>query len=258
MTSSSRVFFNFQSYRFPSVTLFYLLILLGLSACSGNKQSLIYETFKLGISNPNTIIDEATLNPNFQYLKVDANGQPALLVLGYGKDGKTASGDVWYSAYKEVIEIKDGRLGSSAGLAVNWTDVKFNDVPPLIEALNQAGDTKSRRTPKLRFIRTRTVMPGYYVNIRETVILEALNEAPSNIPKQLRGPNSSNEVRWVQETVLVPPNSQNPSIKPLQAVYAIDTKTSRVVYGRQYLTPDYYVAWLSWPYPNKKEESSSK
>jgi len=221
-----------------------------LSACSGNKQNLIYDTFILGLTNPNTVIEETPLNPNFQYLKVDANGQPALLVLGYGKNSKTANSDVWFSAFKEVIEIKDGRLGSTAGLEVNWSEVNLQDAPPLSDAIALSGETRSKRVPKIRFTRIRTVMPGYHVNIRETVILEALSEAPSGIPKIFKDPNNNN-IRWVQETVLVPPLSQNPSIKPLRAIYAIDSNTSEVIYGKQYLTPDYYVSWLTWPYPKK-------
>jgi hypothetical protein len=65
----------------------------------------------------------------------------------------------------------------------------------------------------------------------------------------LRDPSSNADIRWVQETVLVPTASQNPSIKPLRAIYAIDTKTSEVVYGKQYLTANFYVSWLTWPYP---------
>jgi hypothetical protein len=52
-----------------------------------------------------------------------------------------------------------------------------------------------------------------------------------------------------QETVLVSAQNKNPSIKPLRAIYAIDRKTNVVVFGKQYLTPDYTLSWLSWPYP---------
>ena len=233
-----------RSLHFFTIALASLLI----TACAGEKQSLVYDTFKLGITSQNTIIDEAPLNPNYSYLKVDANGLLALLVLGYIDQKHKQSNDVWYSAFKEVLEIKGGRLANSEGLEVNWTEVDIADAPPLSDALTQVPGALNKRQPRHRYTRTRTVMPGYQVNIRETVVMEALNETPSDAPKVFRDTSNNADIRWVQETVLVPTQSQNPSIKPLRAIYAIDTKTSKIVFGKQYLTPDYYVSWLTWPY----------
>jgi len=222
-----------------------------LGACAGKTQDPIYETFLLGLSNPQKVIDRTPLNPNLRYLKVEANGQPALLVLGYVDPHQNAERAVWYSAFKEVIEIKDGRLASTAGLDVNWTQVTWSDAPPLQAALTE--NKISSKTPprKLRYLRERTVMPGYHVNIREMVVMEPLAQAPSDIPRQLKDPAIKNnaDLRWVQETVLVSAQNKNPSIKPLRAIYAIDRKTNAVVFGKQYLTPDYTLSWLSWPYP---------
>ncbi len=235
--------------RVARIVLFTSVVLL--SACAGKTQDPVYETFLLGFSNPQTVIDRTPLNPNLRYLKVEANGQPALLVLGYVDRHQNAERAVWYSAFKEVIEIKDGRLASTAGLDVNWTQVTWSDAPPLQAALTE--NKISSKTPprKLRYTRERTVMPGYQVNIRETVVMEPLAQAPSDIPRQLKDLtiNNNADLRWVQETVLVSAQNKNPSIKPLRAIYAIDRKTNAVVFGKQYLTPDYTLSWLSWPYP---------
>jgi hypothetical protein len=236
------------AHQFRALFLVATLPLL-LLACAGEKQNLVYDTFKLGISNPNAIIDETPLNPAYRYLKVDANGQPALLVLGYVDTKKNSSHDVWYSGFKEVIEIKDGRLANTEGLETNWTEVRAPDAPPLMDALAILEGAGSKRTPKFRYSRVRTAMPGYHVNIKETVVMEALPHIPSDIPKQLKDDIANTNIRWVQETVLVSPISQNPSIHALRAIYAINTKTSEVVYGKQYLTPNFYVSWLTWPYP---------
>ncbi|OYY51459.1 MAG: hypothetical protein B7X83_03285 [Polynucleobacter sp. 17-46-58] len=228
-----------------------------LSACSGNEQYPVYETFKLGFSNPNTQIDEAPLNPNFRYLKVDANGIPALLVLGYVDQKKQDRHDVWYSAFKEVLELKDGRLGNTEGLEVNWTQVRISDAPPLRDVLLINTSSKKASRQKFRYSRTRTVMPGYHVNIRETVVMEALSEAPSDIPKVLKASDTNTNLAWVQETVLVPPNTQNPSVHPLRAIYAIDRQSNQVVFGKQYLSPNFYVSWLTWPYPQPVKPSKA-
>jgi hypothetical protein len=235
----------------PALGLALLTWVLLLSACAGKTQDPIYETFLLGFSNPQTVIDRTPLNPNLRYLKVEANGQPALLVLGYVDQHENAQRAVWYSAFKEVIEIKEGRLASTAGLDVNWTQVTWSDAPPLHAALTENNISSKTPPRKLRYLRERTVMPGYHVNIRETVVMEPLAQAPSDIPRQLKDLtiNNNADLRWVQETVLVSTNNKNPSIKPLRAIYAIDRKTNAVVFGKQYLTPDYTLSWLSWPYP---------
>lgn len=220
-----------------------------LSGCVGEKQGLLYDTFKLAFTNPHSAIDNIALDPRYRYLKVEANGQPALLVLGYIDKKQNTASDIWYSAYKEVVEIKDGRLANTEGMEVNWTQVTSIDAPSLIEALSSTDGVKNKRNPKFRYSRMRTVMPGYHVNIRETVIMEALNETPSDAPKILQDANSNADIRWVQETVLVPPASQNPSIKPLRAIYAVNIKSGETIYGKQYLNENFYVSWLRWPYP---------
>jgi len=220
-----------------------------LTACAGDSSNTVYDTFKLGISNPNSVIDATPLNPNYRYLKVEANGQPALLVLGYIDQRDKASQDVWYSAFKEVVEIRGGRLAATAGLEVNWTDVRIADAPPLMEVLTAQEASRSKRPTRMRYTRIRTVMPGYHVNIRETVVMEVLREAPSGIPKELKEQSANGNIRWVQEVVQLPTQALDPSIKPLRAIYAIDFKTGEVVYGKQELTPHFYVSWLRWPYP---------
>jgi hypothetical protein len=238
-----------KSLSFFHSAYFFLALSILVSGCAGEKQSPIYETFKLGISNPNTVIDETPLNPNYKYLKVDANGSPALLVLGYVDPKNKAQQDVWYSAFKEVVEIRGGRLANTEGLNVNWKEVDLSNAPSLGDVLAIPENTRSRRAPKFRYIRTRTVMPGYHVNIRETVIMQALDEAPSDAPKAFKDPGKNIDIRWVEETVLVSAANQNPSVQPLRAIYAINTKTNEVIFGKQYLTKNFYVSWLSWPYP---------
>jgi len=245
-----------KSLSFFHSAYFYLALPFLIAGCAGEKQSLIYETFKLGIANPHTIIDETPLNPRYRYLKVEANGQPALLILGYVDQKDRVTQDVWYSAFREVIEIKGGRLANTEGLDVNWTAVSLVDPPSLLEALNTVEGARNKRPVRYRYTRIRTVMPGYHVNIRETVSMEAMTEAPSDIPKELKYPNVGQNLRWVKETVLPSNQSPNPSIQALGAVYAIDSKTSEIVYGRQYLTPNFFVSWLTWPYPKKSSNTT--
>lgn len=229
--------------------LFCLIPIFLLSACAGEKQGLAYDTLKLAFTSPHSIIDAVQLDPRYRYLKVEANGQPALLVLGFADQKSNSTSDIWYSAFKEVIEIRGGRLGNTEGMDVNWTQVILVDAPPLAEALINPDQSLSKRPPRFRYSRLRSVMPGYHVNIRETVVMQALNDIPNDVPQVFKEAKTNHDIRWVEEIVLVPANNQNPSIKPLRAIYAVNTKTKNVVFGKQFLNEHFFVSWLSWPYP---------
>ena len=228
---------------------FILLAPLCLLGCAGNRQNLIYETFKKGIENPNTVIDQAQLNPRYRYLKVDVNNLPALLVLGYEDNLPNGVITTWYSAFKEVIQIQNGRLVNTQGLEINWTDVSLIDAPNLVSVAMMNPDMVGKKKSALRYQRTRTVMPGYRANIAETVEIQPLENVPADVPKVLRQGNESQSIRWVQETVVMQTNVRTPYLDPVRAIYAINTKTSQVIYGRQCLAVQFCVSWLQWPYP---------
>jgi hypothetical protein len=85
------------------------------------------------------------------------------------------------------------------------------------------------------------------VSLHEAVSIQGLNSPPEDIPKILRDPEKNAHLRWAQETVVLQPN--NPSVHPLQAIYAYDKNTKEIVYGRQCLTEKECLSWLTWPYP---------
>ena len=230
---------------------FILLVPILLLGCAGNKQNLIYETFKKGIENPNNVIDQTVLNPRYRYLKVDVNNLPALLVLGYEETLPNGAVNTWYSAYKEVVQIQNGRLVNTQGLEINWTDVSMSNALPLVSAAMLSPDMLSKKNSALRYQRIRTVMPSYRANIEETVEIQPLEDAPSEAPKILRQGNEAQSIRWVQETVVMQTNVRTPYLDPVRAIYAINTKTSQVIYGRQCLAAQFCVSWLQWPYPSE-------
>lgn len=234
--------------------------LLGLCACTGN-QGAIYESLKLSLTNPNSIIDTYPLDPRYTYLRVDLNGNPALLVLGYLDRHAKNLTEVWYSASRETIRIQNGRLLSTHGLEINWVEVKLIEAPPIAAALDpklveesQFAIEKKYRNLKnpLLYTRIRTVMPGYRAQIEEQILMRPLAQAPDEAPKRLReGPYAQN-LRWVEERAQ--PKARvldNPGLAPLTAIYAIDISTPeyRPVYGRQCLMPSFCLSWQAWPWP---------
>ena len=220
-----------------------------LTACAGPQQSPILDTFKLGLTNPNTAIEQVPLNPNYRYLKVDVNGLPALLVLGYQDEAYGQTTDVWYSAFKEVVQIQGGRLKGTQGLEVNWTEVQFDQAPSLTDLATL--DRLIARSPKssVRFQRSRSVMPSYRANIQETVELRLLDGAPSHAPKAVK--NATTPLRWIEERVVMETRVENNFLAPLRAVYAVDPIQGQVVYANQCVTQSVCVSWLSWPFPAK-------
>jgi hypothetical protein len=229
---------------------FILLVPLCLLGCFGNKQNLIYETFKRGIENPNTTIEQTKLDPRYRYLKVDVNNLPALLVLGYEESFPNGVVSTWYSAYKEVFQIQNGRLINTQGLELNWTDVSLTDAPSLTKVAMMGTTMGSKKNSALRYQRVRTVMPSYRANIEETVEIKLLEIVPSDAPKILQQGNDAQFIRWIEESVLMQTNIRTPFLDPVRAIYAINTKTSQVIYGRQCLAAQFCVSWLDWPYPS--------
>ena len=236
---------------------FSLLLPTLLTGCFGNKQNLIYETFKRGVENPNNAIEQAQLNPRFRYLKVDVNNLPALLVLGYDESSPNGVIDTWYSAYKEVIQIQNGRLVNTQGLELNWTDVSFVNAPSLTSIALVGPSVPSKKNMALRYERTRTVMPTYRANIVETVEMQVLENAPDDAPRMLKQENSADSIRWVQERVVMQTNVRTPYLDPVRAIYAVNTKTMQVIYGRQCLADQFCISWLQWPYTNTPTQQNS-
>ena len=226
-----------------------LLVPLCLLGCAGVKQTLIYETFKKGFENPNSVIDQTALNPSYRYLKVDVNNLPALLVLGYEDTTPNGVVSTWYSAFKEVVQIQNGRLISTQGLELNWTNVSFQDAPALSKVALMDPASGSQKKSAMRFQRIRTVMPSYRANIEETVEIKPLAMTPSDAPAIFQQSNEAQSIRWVEETVVMQTNVRTPYLEPVRAIYAIDSKTSQVIYGRQCLAAQFCISWLQWPSP---------
>jgi len=218
-----------------------------LTACVGEKQNIVLDTFLKGIENPNSAINQAVLNPSYRYLKVDANGLVALLVLGYQDRTSNGVTDVWYSSFKEVVQTTGGRLTGTQGLDINWTEVLLQDPPSLTDGKLFRGSDPSKPSSPIRFNRVRTVMPSYRANIPETVELQVLSNAPDDAPSLLTNIEEFPHLGWVQETVVMQTNVTTPYLSPLRAIYAVDTKTSQVVYGKQCLTAEYCISWFAWP-----------
>lgn len=174
---------------------------------------------------PGDPFEKTPFNPRFLYLRVDTGGHTVFLVLGYldpVADEAGATEEVWYSGDREVVRLWKGRLGATAGLPVDWRDVRYSAIP----AWRAVRNTPSGGS----YQRTRDVMPGYVTDLRETVTIRAI----ATPAKTRTGVALPEGVQWFEETAV---NGQGQSTLP-PARYAVDLTGTQeqVVYSEQCLS----------------------
>ena len=175
-------------------------------------------------------IDQQPLNPQFDYLRVSLNGRVALMVLGYREQAAQGLVDSWYSADGEVLKLQNGRIVSTAGFALDWRDVRYQNLPTWSEA---SADRQRF------FVRTRDQMPQYRFGITEKIAIYPI-AAPKDA--KLAGISAS-QLRWVEEKVDAVPHGL------ASARFGLHTQAgvTQVIYGEQCLTESMCIAWQKWP-----------
>lgn len=176
-------------------------------------------------------VQDAKLNPDFQYLHVTlAGAKPALLVLGYVDAHPEGDIEVWYSGLGEVLRLQNGRLVGATGLAVNWRRVGYPEPPPPWHSVSLAG---------VRFSRIRDESPGYRGSFVEQVSLTPLPKRPLELP-QLAPANAA----WFQESYSGAGGLQIPT-----AWFALGSYGGQklIVYSRQCLSVSLCLTLQRWP-----------
>jgi len=177
-----------------------------------------------------TDVDSLNLNPNYAYLRVSTPERALLMVLGYEDTLPDGPVQTWYSQAGQVLQLRDGRLHATKGFPVDWTSVRYQDLP--------SWDGATRR-PRTRFIRYRDEMPGYRIGVFDAVTLRTI--APP-ADARLSGIDPS-QLRWLEETT-------DTALKGMpSARYGLSERDGRlsVVYGEQCLSAQFCMAWQTWP-----------
>lgn len=182
---------------------------------------------------PNDPLAKAQLDPRLRYLRVDTSREgSALMALGYldpvKDDPQGAPQEVWYSASKEVLRLRHGRLAGATGLPREWRDVQFSAVPTWRAVLER---------PSLgRYQRTRDTMPGALTGVKDSVTIRPI-APPSGTLVSVQLPAS---VQWFEEVAETrPPAAQLPP-----SLFAVDLSNGaeRVLYSQQCLAADLCLA----------------
>jgi hypothetical protein len=200
---------------------------LGLTACGHTPVTLtLFEAAGIGKS-----VDTIKLNPNLSYLRVTVGAdRVALMVLGYLEPTAQGPIETWYSSEGEVLKLQNGRVVSTAGMAIDWRAVRYTSLLPWPEMVRRVSSEFGRQTDQ---------MPGYKYGIDQKVSI-AYVPPPSNTNLQGLAPNN---LRWYEETV------QGTSHGLPSARYGLRlTPTGPVVvYGQQCFADNFCISWQPWP-----------
>ena len=175
-------------------------------------------------------VDNLNLNPNYAYLRVSTPERALLMVLGYEDETPEGPVQTWYSQDGQVLKLRHGRLIATKGFPVDWTTVRYQDLP--------AWDEATRR-PRTRFVRYRDEMPGYRVGMFDAITLRTI-ATPTD--SRLSGMNPS-RLLWHEETT----DTASRGIPSARFGLSKGTEDLSVVYGEQCLGAQFCLAWQTWP-----------
>lgn len=220
------------------------LILLLVGGCAAESEA-IFKSFGTAVFSDSGV-DKAPLNPNYRYLRVTAgSGRLALLVLGYTDPSPGGPVEVWYSGERETLRLQNGRVISAAGMPTEWRNV----ILPLLTPWS----SMTEGSAPLRWTRIRDVMPGYRMNVRDSLTLRPIRPPPDTELKGLDPFHLSwfeeradhlegRTLAWLQGA-FVPENA----LPPARYGVSRDAGTAIVVYAEQCLDWDFCFAWQRWP-----------
>ncbi|PNK61019.1 hypothetical protein [Psychrobacter sp. FDAARGOS_221] len=205
--------------------------ILGLSACQSTTGCVAGESkcFK----TPSKVFKQKSttpqLNPQFNYIKLNMNGQTLWLAQGATQQWPAANTKVFYSADRSVFKWSNGRLISVTTPLIDWR-----------EQLQQPFSWSAAKP--FQFRRQVDQVNGVvaWPQLRE------VNEASQPKHHSYVGENSN--LIWLHETTINP--SQSASSQPYATFdywYAFDSQSmNEPVYGQQCISKQYCLSWQVW------------
>lgn len=173
---------------------------------------------------------EPRLNPRLTYLRLGNAGHHAYLALGYLDAHPGGAVYVWYSAAGEVVKLQNGRLVGTAGLPVDWREVRLPPLPAWQDIPAEG----------LRYQREIDRMPGYRFGRVQTLLLRPVPPA-QNVTLRHAQPA---QLRWFEEVELGEGGERLPPAR-----YAVDLSRlpGQVVYSEQCLSATLCFSFEPWP-----------
>lgn len=144
--------------------------------------------------------------------------------------------EVYYSANGEVIKLRDGRLVGSAGLPVDWREVRQASPP---DWLTLARGRSSASEPS-NYARERDVMPGYRYGLREAMTVRGIPALPRSVAG-IRGDSLS----WFEESSRSLDAAA--ALPPARFAVLVSSADARVLYSEQCLSAGVCLSFETWP-----------
>jgi hypothetical protein len=206
-----------------------VILAISLVGCSGGQRTA-FETIVFA-AFPDKRVAEASLSPDFEYLRARVNGRLIFLALGYREAGNGAQDvlDVYFSADGEVLKLRKGRVVSFVGLGKELTRAFPDGIPDWSE----------------KSVSYRTVLddrPSYNLGRTWLVEITPLARPPSG--KDLVGLAPAS-LRWFKERL---PSEAIKSGFLQVPVYAVTRRNGHdeVVYSEQCLEPKLCFSLQRW------------
>jgi hypothetical protein len=204
-----------------------------LSGCAGG-QGAMFDTLKSVVSRSDSAAG-TRLNPDFAYLRLTVEGRVVFLAQGYVDESPAGPTEVWYSAEREVMRFRNGRLVGATGLTTEWRKV----------TLPRLGSWASIAAAKqIEWKRVRDVMPGYRFGIEDTMATR-LAAVPRKTALVGIDPR---RLTWFEERIEHSSETVREKEPLPPALYAVDLSGGResVIYGEQCLAPTLCFTWQRW------------
>jgi Group 4 capsule polysaccharide lipoprotein gfcB, YjbF len=215
-----------------------LLFLLTLAGCSLFDGNPVIETLRHVVPGGSEA-ERVEFDPGFRYLRVETGGNVIFMASDTPRIDTADTVDIWYSAGREVLRFRNGRLVAAVGLGTEWRGIVVQGLPTWAEIASA--------TQPVRWSRIRDVMPGYRYGVHDALVLQGI---PPPDDSQLKGIDPYS-LTWYEERL----DAQNTGTHSRgdeelpPARYALDTRNAgeTVVYGEQCLSAELCFSWQRWP-----------
>lgn len=191
-------------------------------------------------------VDQVRLDTRYQYIRVTVDDGVAFLASDSPDVDAVDRDVVWFSAGREVLRFRNGRLVAAVGLPMEWRNVALPQLPAWHEL---AAAEKS-----FAWVRIRDVMPGYWYGIRDELLLKKI--APRT-QSNLTGVDPRTLV-WFEESLENSPVAQDAlqhsqDLPPARYAVKVNGTNAPVIYGEQCISASFCFTWQRWPLKADKQ-----
>ncbi|GAB4421834.1 MAG: lipoprotein [Sideroxydans sp.] len=182
---------------------------------------------------PPAVAEKTAFPPPFSYLRMEISGRVVFLASDTPDAGKPGVTETWYSAGREVLRMRDGRLIAAVGMRQEW---RAAVIPPLPD-----WDALVAADGPVRWVRKRDLMPGYRFGVEDALVLQKIAPPARSALKGL----AADTLVWFEERF---EHAEAREALPV-ARYAVQRGAAgaRVVYGEQCISAGECYAWQRWP-----------